>query len=321
MRIPVLTAVLIASVGATAAVGAALLPEAPDGPTPGDLKAQAAWAQLKEAAFTRSDVVAADIDVSAPPLQIAQTGTAVDAGVVAPLAQPAYTGTGLDRASALSNETFVPGKGMARWQVAEVAIARSANAVDVVRTSIGQIARTPMGLPPRPGDRLNLETGAYEVTYTRGWPGAASIETAKFDVAVTPHVGVGISNAGTSAEAGAVVKLEKRALALAGKMGVRDGKAFGDQGRWYLFAAASGRAVGLNVLRNDNGWSRAGFSTDPTAMISDFQAGLAWRKGAMQASFGWLKRKIRGEAPYMFGATSRSDSVVALTVSIKPHKK
>ncbi|OYW84618.1 MAG: hypothetical protein B7Z22_10280, partial [Hyphomonas sp. 32-62-5] len=25
--------------------------------------------------------------------------------------------------------------------------------------------------------------------------------------------------------------------------------AFGDRGRWYIFAAASGRAVGLNMLR------------------------------------------------------------------------
>ena len=69
-----------------------------------------------------------------------------------------------------------------------------------------------------------------------------------------------VTNIGGSAEAGAMVQLSKRqsldesAQARLKALGLRDGARFGDRGRWYLFAAASGHAVGLNMLHTGSSW-------------------------------------------------------------------
>jgi hypothetical protein len=101
-------------------------------------------------------------------------------------------------------------------------------------------------------------------------------------------------------------------------MGVRDGASFGDEGRWYLFAAASGRAVGLNMLRGDSGWDGAGWSTDPAAsLIADAHLGVGWRRGDMQTSLGLVHREVKGEH-MIWGQETKADSLVAFTFSIKP---
>src|SRR5437667_336784 len=77
-------------------------------------------------------------------------------------------------------------------------------------------------------------------------------------VDVSPHAGVGVTNIGGSAEAGAMLQLSQRqnreesATERLKALGLRDGARFGDRGRWYLFAAASGRAVGMNMLRTQD---------------------------------------------------------------------
>ena len=103
-------------------------------------------------------------------------------------------------------------------------------------------------------------------------------------------------------------------------MGVRDGAAFSDQGRWYLFAAASGRAVGMNMLHGEAGWDRAGWSTDPTSkLVGDAQLGVGWRKGPMQTSVGYVHRKVKGEHLLM-GVDPHDDDMVAFSLSIRPRK-
>ena len=108
-----------------------------------------------------------------------------------------------------------------------------------------------------------------------------------------------MTNYGGSAEAGATLRVSRDEQAAAERlkdMGVGDGADFGERGRWYLFAAASGRAVGLNMLHSDSGWDRAGWTTDPTsALIGDAQVGVGWRKGAMQTSFGYIHREVKGQ--------------------------
>ena len=138
------------------------------------------------------------------------------------------------------------------------------------------------------------------------------------------HTGVGLSNSGGQAEAGATLtvaqKRDGEVEERLNDLGVRDGKAYGDQGRWYLFAAASGRAVGLNVLRNGNGWDGQGWTTDPSsALVGDAHVGVAWRKGAMQTSFGYIHREVKGEH-MVFNQETKEDSVLAFTFSIKPQK-
>ena len=248
-------------------------------------------------------------------------GLAVEAGLEPDFLQPAISGTALDAPHALAGETYVPGEGMARWRVSEMAIARPAvGAVDAIRISIGQVARMPGGLPPGPDRWAEADTEAYQVTYTRGWPGLMAVDAGEFDLDLTPHAAVGVSNAGGEAEAGALVRLRRKTQGWADRLGVQDGAQFGDQGRWYLFAAASGRAVGLNLQRTSGDWSNRGISTDPaSALVSDIQAGVGWRRGSVQASLAWMRRKVKA-AQGLMGWDNRDDSMVAVSVSINPRR-
>ncbi len=322
MRFLAVTAVTIGCAATTAALGAAVFPAPQTATSPGDQVFQENWQDLKAAVFARTEAVAADFSAPAPPVATIDRAS-VAASLEPAFSQPTYTGTTLDRSNALASETYVPGQGVARWKVTEVAFVRPAlGAVDALRVSVGQIARTPGALPPRPGQAVatDTDTGAYAVTYTRGWPNLWAVEAGELDLDLTPHAGVGISNAGGEAEAGAVVRLRKKAEGWANSLGVRDGARFGDQGRWYLFAAASGRAVGLNVQRSNGGWGNRGLSTDTSsALINDLQAGVGWRKGSVQASLAWMRRKVKA-AHTLMGWDHRDDSMVAVTVSVKPRR-
>jgi hypothetical protein len=204
-----------------------------------------------------------------------------------------------------------------------LAVGKDGRVVESLQMSVGGALDTPV---PTAAALRNAEIRPqdYEVTYQRGWPGAVSGQAGGYDIEVSPHAGLGVSNMGGSAEAGATVTFgqsaDKRVADTLDGLGVRDGESFGDQGRWYLFAAASGRAVGLNMMRGEGGWDRAGWSTDPaSALIADAQAGVGWRKGPMQASFGYQHREVKGR--YMiFGQEAKDDDVVALSLSIKPRR-
>jgi hypothetical protein len=88
--------------------------------------------------------------------------------------------------------------------------------------------------------------------------------------------------------------------------------AYGNKGRWYLYAASDNNAFGFNMLQGMHGEvRRAGFTNERVAAIGDRQAGLAWRKGSMQASFGYVERELS-----TFGA-SMEQRYVALTFSFK----
>jgi hypothetical protein len=179
---------------------------------------------------------------------------------------------------------------------------------------------------PRPGDlpysaRAATDPHAADVTVIRKWPNAVSFDGGQLAVDLSPHAGVSRSQAGDSAEAGATIELSKadQAGEKLQAMGVKDGAAFGSRGRWYLFAAASGRAVGYNMLHGDNGWDR-GWSTDPTSkLVGDTQVGVGWRKGPMQTSVGYVHRKVKG-AHIMYGIDPHDDDMVAFTLSVRPRK-
>ena len=218
----------------------------------------------------------------------------------------------------MSRETYRPGEGQARWTTGQAPL--SANTA--LRVTLGETLKTPGGLP------LNLAgsqyaANAYEVALTHDWPAAIAFQGKGFGVDLTPHAGLGVTSVGGSAEAGATVRLEQRdnkAAARLRALGIRDGAAsFGDKGRWYLFAAASGRAVGLNMLHGDQGWNPAGWTTDTTSKLTgDAQVGVGWRKGDMQTSFGYIHREVKGKNT-LFGVDPKSDSVVAFSLSIRPH--
>jgi Uncharacterized protein conserved in bacteria (DUF2219) len=237
---------------------------------------------------------------------------------------PATASTSVDPISRLiERETYQPGQGLVRWTSGETQLspANGGGPVDSLRVSVGGAFRSPGGAPLNLS-RAQYEADAYEVALTRDWPAAFAFAGDRFGVDLTPHAGVGMTSVGGSAEAGATLRLMQADGVAAERlhaMGVRDGASFGERGRWYLFAAASGRAVGLNMLHGDTGWDRAGWTTDATsALIGDTQLGVGWRKGAMQTSFGYIHREVKGQN-LLWGLDSKPDSMVAFSFSIRPH--
>ncbi|MBS0360840.1 MAG: DUF2219 family protein [Proteobacteria bacterium] len=235
---------------------------------------------------------------------------------------PKGPSTTVDPATALiDHEQYEPGQGLVRWMTGETQISQpGSGAVDSLRFSVGGTVRTPGGLP------LNLRGAqfngkAYDVTLTREWPAALAFDGEEIGVDVTPHAGVGMTSIGGSAEAGATLRLMQKDAAIKERLnalGVKDGAAFGDKGRWYLFAAASGRAVGLNMLHGEQGWDRAGVTTDQAStLVGDAQVGVGFRKGPMQTSFGYIHREVKGQN-MLWGVDPKSDSMVAFSLQIRP---
>lgn len=251
---------------------------------------------------------------------------AVAAGGV--FALPAITGSGLDQTRLLGQARLIDGQGLVVWRTNEVTLPPlSAGAVDTVRMSVGGVARGPGGVVfARPDALLDPDAEAFDITYTRGWPAAWSVTAGRYALDVTPHAGFGVNNAGGSAEAGAMVRLgEDLGEGVMNRLGIRrsDPAVMAGRSRWFLFAAASGRAVGLNMLPTaQGGVQRAGWSSEPSnALVSDAQAGIGWSKGMVQASFGYVHRDVKGQAPLAEGpdAASYHDSMVAFSLSIHGH--
>ena len=215
------------------------------------------------------------------------------------------------------SERYVAGEGLTRWRTREAAFAAGDGTIDTLSVSVGGLRRAPLG--PEADE-------AFDVTYTRGWVGAVRGRSGDLAFDVTPRAGLGVSNAGGQAIAGAMVRFGdidfedqvKDRLSSIGVPMVTDGARFGDRARWYLFAAADGRAVGFNLLRGPGGWSREGLTTDAAAIVGEAQVGVGWRKGAMQASFGVLAREIKHKPAEGLDEAQLEDQAVAFTLSIKP---
>jgi len=215
-------------------------------------------------------------------------------------------------------------QGLVGWNGRQALVGRAGGAVDTLSIREGQLAGGPGELPLT--QRSAIDPKAYEIGLMRNWPGAVNFDTGHVNVDVTPRASLGVISGdkarGSSAEAGATVELSRADAAAARlkALGVKDGSQFGDQGRWYLFAAASGRAVGMNMLHGDAGWNRAGWSTDTTSkLVGDAQVGVGWRKGPMQTSVGYVHRKVKGEH-LMYGIDPHDDDMVAFSLSIRPRK-
>jgi len=208
------------------------------------------------------------------------------------------------------------------WSSNRLVLGRTnGGAVNSLQVSVGRSLRTP-GALPLSLDRAVYETEAYEVALRRDWS-LARFDAGAYDVDITPHAGLGWSNQdGATAEAGATVRFTQRLddevrEALSG-IGVQDGSAFGARGRWYMFAAASGRAVGLNMLREPGRWDGAGWSTDAaTGLVGDAHVGVGWRKGPLQTSLGYIHREVKGQN-MIWGQQTKEDSLVAFSFTIKP---
>ena len=139
------------------------------------------------------------------------------------------------------------------------------------------------------------------------------------EVSLTPHAGVGFGSEGTSAEAGATLKIGEGLDRLA-----PDGdEAFGERARWYVYAAGSKRAVGYNFARTRDGdFARSGMSHDSGAFLGDASVGVAYRRGALQSTFGVVYREIEANGIKAYGGinTDVSEGLVAFQLTIRPRE-
>lgn len=229
-------------------------------------------------------------------------------------------------ANLLDSDRYYEDRGPVTWGSNTVVVGESDHAVNSVRVSVARSSRLAQSAPlslVRPG-AANFDADTVDVSVSRGWPAAVKFGAGRLAVDFTPHAGVGFGGAGGSAEAGGMVRIGRKSKSVEDRvidgLGVRDGReAFGDRGRWYLFAGASGQLVGMNLLRSEDGdWTRAGVTADTTSkLIGDAQAGVGWRRGPMQASVGYIRREIKAKDQIM-GMATQEDSVVALSFSLKP---
>ncbi|MDP2259881.1 MAG: hypothetical protein Q8J89_09220 [Caulobacter sp.] len=90
------------------------------------------------------------------------------------------------------------------------------------------------------------------------------------------------------------------------------------KGRWFVFAAGSGEAFGLNIIRDPvrGSWRRTGWSVERLAEFGKAQLGIGWRQGDRQVAVSAARREI-GAYGY-----KQEDTVVGVTftVSGKPIK-
>ena len=78
--------------------------------------------------------------------------------------------------------------------------------------------------------------------------------------------------------------------------------------------------MGFNIARgSQGGFQRLGWSAEgASTLVSDAQAGFGWRKGAMQASLGYVHRDVNSNDAG-FGAVGMqklSDNMVAFSFSL-----
>jgi hypothetical protein len=207
-----------------------------------------------------------------------------------------------------SSVSVVSPSGAVSWTSSETWFQSGANAIDRLRVTSGSAAilpGAPVWLNPSLGDQI------FDVSYTRGWPSALSLRTHGYGVDLTPHAGLGLTSAGESAEAGATLRFGGADMLDA--LGARN-----RPGQWYFYAQSSGRAVGYNLLRGDPTFHSANlFTQAEPGFMSDAEAGVAWRRGNMQASFGYTQRDFYLNNLRDTGMQSH-ESVVGLTFSFRP---
>ena len=268
------------------------------------------WVGLGCVALTSSAVSANAQTLSAPSQQPQISQPIIwDDGVRTPdLLDATFGTTALQSAGGATSTTAVGPEGVVAWTSSETWLPSGSGAVDRLRVASGSAAivpGAPVWLNPSLGDQI------FDVSYTRGWPRALSVRSNGYGVDVTPHAGLGLTSAGESAEAGATLRFG--GADMLDELGAR-----GRPGQWYFYAQSSGRAVGYNLIKGDPTFHSANlFTQAEPGFMSDAEAGVAWRRGSMQASFGYTQRDLHLGTLRDTGISSH-ESVVGLTFSFRP---
>lgn len=225
---------------------------------------------------------------------------------------------------AFDQQTVTTDRGLVRQNVTQASRLNASGSVDTLRVTVAESTLTPAGYPSLMVSPDQVADRAYQMEYSRSWPGAAKGSAGGYQVEFTPEARIAVGETGGTIGGSAMVKVmspsaDAKVVERLTKMGVADGGEYGDQGRWYAFAAASGRAVGYSMAPNaQNGWT-----TDPTSLVADAQLGVGWRKGDTQTSLGYMVRQVKVQDHYAHAITDvpGSDQVVGLSFSYKPRPK
>ena len=166
-------------------------------------------------------------------------------------------------------------------------------------------------------DTAPWEDAQLDVAYQRQWTAAYGRTPSGLEVSLTPHTGVSYSREGTSAEAGATLRIGQNLKHLA----QNGDEVFGNRPRWYLFAAGSKRAVGYNLARGRDGeLSRAGLTHDRGGSFGDATIGVAYRRGPIESSIGLVYRENETKGLRSFDGikTDVDEGILAFQLSIRP---
>jgi hypothetical protein len=204
-------------------------------------------------------------------------------------------------------------------------VSQDINAVVFARPPAGGGAAPVLpATPPAVARPFAYDPAAMELRGLRAPPAVLIVRAGGLGLNVEPHAGFGVDAGGSAAEAGATFRFGSVKAALQDRLralGVKDGAAaYGDRGRFYLFAAVRGQAVGLNMQRSGLGFRRDGWSTDvSSALIGDGQVGVGWRKGAVEADLGYVRRGVQLRNAPLGVSDSYAADMAALSLTFRPH--
>jgi hypothetical protein len=208
-----------------------------------------------------------------------------------------------------------PGTGATNFEAAEI----PAPPVDgaQVRVTSGAAAIDVFTLKNRPSLIVDPRLGgAYDLDYTYTGPGLVRMNSGRYALDVRPQWGFGVSSFnGSSSHAGAVVRFGRDlADEVVDAFGLAHSKELQKEPRWFLYAGASGRFLGWNVLPGQDGRRDVSYE-ESRSYVGTAQAGLAWRRGDLTASVGYVHDKARLK---LFGARTETDDRVGLFVTYRP---
>jgi hypothetical protein len=241
------------------------------------------------------------------PAAVASDAALIDAVFVAP--RPAAAVAWTDPSGPPTNLSLAASPG----QSAETAVGRErSGAVDVLRFTFDGAPMAPaygkLAPPPQRGPTPQIT----DMTFTRTWPGVR-MDAGRYVVDISPHAGLGGGEFGRSAEAGATVSFRPGRGPL-DKLGSK-------QGEWYLFASASGRAVGLNMISPDgapNTLPMAWYTESAVARVNSVRAGVGWRLGHVDAMLGYVGWQVKTDVDTgpASAAPRYHDSLVGISLSL-----
>lgn len=193
-----------------------------------------------------------------------------------------------------------------------------------IPVAVAALTPPPVAAPPAASPRVGLARAAFRPMgqdALAGGPPRVTLTMTTDDDPLAPGAGLATDNAFTGRslaprEPRPPQRIDARKWLLSIGPAAEDRR----KGRWFVFAAGSGEAFGLNLIRDPargGGLRRAGWSVERLAEFGKAQLGLGWRKGDRQLAVSAARREIG-----LYGY-KREDTVVGLTftVSGKPPQK